>query len=104
YLDAPPAACPNPSPLALHGALPICQHRHHVAVLLDVFLKGIAHEPPAADIPHAGDQGEKSMLHGIALLSTSFYHNRSPINCTTRSEEHTSELQSRFDLVCRLLL
>src|SRR5699024_2462126 len=25
------------------------------------------------------------------------------INCT-RSEEHTSELQSRFDIVCRLLL
>src|SRR5207249_9835172 len=24
--------------------------------------------------------------------------------CNTRSEEHTSELQSRFDLVCRLLL
>src|SRR5207249_6458185 len=24
--------------------------------------------------------------------------------CVTRSEEHTSELQSRFDLVCRLLL
>src|SRR6266704_2848253 len=24
--------------------------------------------------------------------------------CWTRSEEHTSELQSRFDLVCRLLL
>src|SRR5699024_12836880 len=26
------------------------------------------------------------------------------INLRTRSEEHTSELQSRFDLVCRLLL
>src|SRR5699024_11379609 len=25
-------------------------------------------------------------------------------NLTRRSEEHTSELQSRFDLVCRLLL
>src|SRR5699024_11224004 len=25
-------------------------------------------------------------------------------NIITRSEEHTSELQSRFDLVCRLLL
>src|SRR5438067_8141657 len=25
-------------------------------------------------------------------------------NFTSRSEEHTSELQSRFDLVCRLLL
>src|SRR5437868_9959535 len=24
--------------------------------------------------------------------------------CVVRSEEHTSELQSRFDLVCRLLL
>src|SRR5438067_2000968 len=32
---------------------------------------------------------------------------RTPATCTeppTRSEEHTSELQSRFDLVCRLLL
>src|SRR5699024_11758903 len=26
------------------------------------------------------------------------------MNTVTRSEEHTSELQSRFDLVCRLLL
>src|SRR5699024_12735003 len=26
------------------------------------------------------------------------------ITCLVRSEEHTSELQSRFDLVCRLLL
>src|SRR5207249_10387737 len=25
-------------------------------------------------------------------------------DCESRSEEHTSELQSRFDLVCRLLL
>src|SRR5207249_1325474 len=29
---------------------------------------------------------------------------RACLNCLTRSEEHTSELQSRFDLVCRLLL
>src|SRR5207249_1968935 len=27
-----------------------------------------------------------------------------PIGADVRSEEHTSELQSRFDLVCRLLL
>src|SRR5699024_12404757 len=26
------------------------------------------------------------------------------LRCYSRSEEHTSELQSRFDLVCRLLL
>src|SRR5699024_12438685 len=29
---------------------------------------------------------------------------RGPHTRTSRSEEHTSELQSRFDLVCRLLL
>src|SRR5438874_2204254 len=29
---------------------------------------------------------------------------RSKCNCRSRSEEHTSELQSRRDLVCRLLL
>src|SRR5699024_11985559 len=29
---------------------------------------------------------------------------RSPASGQQRSEEHTSELQSRFDLVCRLLL
>src|SRR5207249_10862216 len=27
-----------------------------------------------------------------------------PVSTSPRSEEHTSELQSRFDLVCRLLL
>src|SRR5438094_7209580 len=29
---------------------------------------------------------------------------RSPASCGSRSEEHTSELQSPYDLVCRLLL
>src|SRR5699024_11465163 len=29
---------------------------------------------------------------------------RAMVRAVTRSEEHTSELQSRFDLVCRLLL
>src|SRR5207249_11812192 len=30
--------------------------------------------------------------------------NAGSVVCNDRSEEHTSELQSRFDLVCRLLL
>src|SRR5437868_9054197 len=37
--------------------------------------------------------------HSLALLAEAG-HNLSDF----RSEEHTSELQSRFDLVCRLLL
>src|SRR5207249_10863288 len=33
------------------------------------------------------------------------HHSQGPQDCAAlRSEEHTSELQSRFDLVCRLLL
>src|SRR5699024_11980180 len=33
-----------------------------------------------------------------------FHHHHLCIPTLFRSEEHTSELQSRFDLVCRLLL
>src|SRR5699024_11378295 len=33
-----------------------------------------------------------------------FLHISAHFTATHRSEEHTSELQSRFDLVCRLLL
>src|SRR5699024_11644310 len=32
------------------------------------------------------------------------YNPENPVPTNGRSEEHTSELQSRFDLVCRLLL
>src|SRR5699024_12108185 len=40
---------------------------------------------------------KKGLLLAIPLLALS-------IASYVRSEEHTSELQSRFDLVCRLLL
>src|SRR5438067_2095201 len=42
-----------------------------------------------------------------SLLVALFFNNFLPSNIggdVVRSEEHTSELQSRFDLVCRLLL
>src|SRR5699024_573164 len=38
------------------------------------------------------------------LIATGAAESAAPIPGWTRSEEHTSELQSRFDLVCRLLL
>src|SRR5699024_11697689 len=46
---------------------------------------------------------------GVALKPSNFdamptIRTREGIQMTKRSEEHTSELQSRFDLVCRLLL
>src|SRR5699024_12792611 len=46
------------------------------------------------------------IMFGIVLSLLSLYFG-SPVeqsNIEMRSEEHTSELQSRFDLVCRLLL
>src|SRR5699024_11823748 len=48
---------------------------------------------------------EQTFAYGLfyeEILSISLY----PMLffCSFRSEEHTSELQSRFDLVCRLLL
>src|SRR5207249_5339807 len=44
-------------------------------------------------------------LHGFAARQSFVAKPRLPLaNHHMRSEEHTSELQSRFDLVCRLLL
>src|SRR5690349_23970017 len=39
-----------------------------------------------------------------AFLSWTMYDGFASTKCGSRSEEHTSELQSRRDLVCRLLL
>src|SRR5699024_11678427 len=43
---------------------------------------------------------------GLAMEACRDLHTggQRPIRLPIRSEEHTSELQSRFDLVCRLLL
>src|SRR5699024_12704945 len=42
--------------------------------------------------------------HPVLLLTNTDYRRVSRSDRKIRSEEHTSELQSRFDLVCRLLL
>src|SRR5699024_12079259 len=44
-----------------------------------------------------------SLQYRLRSSENSFFRNRNP-KVQARSEEHTSELQSRFDLVCRLLL
>src|SRR2546428_9567804 len=54
-----------------------------------------AHQGPWRSVSRTPARG-RSASHGLARLA-------SPrVDC--RSEEHTSELQSRSDLVCRLLL
>src|SRR5260370_20815383 len=51
--------------------------------------------------------GPAILLHGSCQLPTTGQHaGRScgPVRVVVRSEEHTSELQSHLNLVCRLLL
>src|SRR5207249_12229982 len=48
------------------------------------------------DIWHCDKDGHYSEYGGSGMQSVNY--------TSVRSEEHTSELQSRFDLVCRLLL
>src|SRR5207249_11474794 len=76
--------------LSLHDALPIYRldvqiapHREALAPALERKLHQV--DPTAA-------QGRES-IGSLAVTAV-----------PARSEEHTSELQSRFDLVCRLLL
>src|SRR5699024_11949533 len=52
-----------------------------------------------AELPRFERQGAD-----ITLLVGELLNHTSPVKVYSRSEEHTSELQSRFDLVCRLLL
>src|SRR5207249_9741228 len=56
---------------------------------------------PAA-FRHARRQRKKMRMVRLFFVSVKF--TRTKKSLTIRSEEHTSELQSRFDLVCRLLL
>src|SRR5207249_11187150 len=78
--------------LSLHDALPIL-------VSYRSALRLYKHQRLAA-----GEYAKNVVLVGQASAvawMTDYFRQNVPTN---RSEEHTSELQSRFDLVCRLLL
>src|SRR5699024_12796317 len=84
--------------LSLHDALPIYRGlRIH---------RGLGSAVPPASQFHVPDEWLRGYPR-LHLDRRSFAvwprQNRTGTN-RTRSEEHTSELQSRFDLVCRLLL
>src|SRR5207249_6770930 len=83
--------------LSLHDALPIWRGIVHARRFLTGLERGALdlQADDAAEIAHNG------IYQNLVSCGSS-----SPmqINAPRRSEEHTSELQSRFDLVCRLLL
>src|SRR5207249_11270374 len=77
-------ATPEIYTLSLHGALPICLRRSRVC------------------FPRQQHRGQP-FFRGMQPRFDGLGRNAERI-ADFRSEEHTSELQSRFDLVCRLLL
>src|SRR5438034_5630531 len=85
-----PSSAPDIYPLSLHDALPILTPLYVPLIAVTAVLM-----PPAST-------GLITALVGIVYFADVFFGHTTPM--TGRSEEHTSELQSHSDLVCRLLL
>src|SRR5690606_41671512 len=102
FIDSAPATSAT-YPLSLHDALPICLQRFPPE-------KQPAPQPqaapPAAHPAHAGSHHwlsrEPANRQGSEQQGDDYVGDVG--NAHERSEEHTSELQSRENLVCRLLL
>src|SRR5699024_12623724 len=81
--------------LSLHDALPIFgRHRYFI-------LNKVVRHGPFCSLTSLQIKNRKSITCLFYDILWRFAQN---VSVLWRSEEHTSELQSRFDLVCRLLL
>src|SRR5207249_6769673 len=86
-------------PLSLHDALPICEAGALVIAFVTL--------PFTFEGKRRNAQAREALARLIEVAHSviCFENDRmGDIVAPHRSEEHTSELQSRFDLVCRLLL
>src|SRR5699024_11269829 len=97
-------APPGSDPLSLHDALPISLRRgerYHLLLAeskveaLQAWTKG--------ELIDTG-WGYPGLMEGEDRVYGELYRVDEKTLARLRSEEHTSELQSRFELVCRLLL
>src|SRR5699024_12832198 len=98
---------PNFYPLSLHDALPICliSKKLQSFVTLSWNLK----QEDDMFMPRKSIQIQGARAHNLKNIDVTIPKNKlvvvtglSGSGKSSRSEEHTSELQSRFDLVCRL--
>src|SRR5699024_12862270 len=90
--------------LSLHDALPIYPASHgRWSYKASTGVEGRAHRSasPQKDLR---EEPRKSLPSTLAAVPRRPTIESGPNKIPPRSEEHTSELQSRFDLVCRLLL
>src|SRR5206468_11832586 len=94
---------PHSFPTRRSSDLRIPAQEYLAAVLREVALIRAADPAPAAGSLRelgSGNEAPPSVVEPEAGLQTLYFGGGTP----SRSEEHTSELQSRSDLVCRLLL
>src|SRR5699024_12823139 len=91
-----PAAAPAVAPLSLRDALPICFSSCSPSG------SGSSSPPPGPPPPPPGLMCRRKSC--TLARNSAESSSGGTAWCWWRSEEHTSELQSRFDLVCRLLL
>src|SRR5207248_7780148 len=88
--------------LSLHDALPILMSSGNSFPPVDLFGKCAASVLPVSSIVSTSARLNFSFWKCPRMISISRCQNSPPH--FSRSEEHTSELQSPYDLVCRLLL
>src|SRR5690606_41591072 len=96
-----------PYAVSLHDALPI-SHGTNPASAVMAGMKVVVTKTDQRGNIDVADLKEKAGLHGenLAALMVTYPSTHGVFESTIveRSEEHTSELQSRENLVCRLLL
>src|SRR5699024_11759736 len=96
---SPPSSPPPPSTLSLHDALPISLWPHQLTLSATPIPRSLAMTYYADLDLSVIDE----LPPGRKPIQTKLVAEQRREQ-VVRSEEHTSELQSRFDLVCRLLL
>src|SRR5207249_11873364 len=90
-------------PLSLHDALPICPVPEARGQALQRSLESRGERP--VQTSGLGRPGARALIRARDVrLRAERQRHAFLLFQRIRSEEHTSELQSRFDLVCRLLL
>src|SRR5690606_41273655 len=90
------------SPLSLHAALPISGYKQTISNALEEVENRIVQYSQIQQQLQLLVQAEALAHQATTLARTR--HENGLIAYFERSEEHTSELQSRENLVCRLLL
>src|SRR5699024_12185674 len=102
-----PRCLPPATHLSLHDALPISAHELKPATGSSPVTSCVLWSPPVKR-PAPTPEGSPYVpaAHSTSPRPTGLSRASATDTCAScnRSEEHTSELQSRFDLVCRPLL